>query len=525
MGNSCNIIDLLQTMVAEHPERPALIHGEAVITYRELDERSRAVGTLLQAEGVVAGQRALLLVPLGIDFYVLFLGLARIGVTVILVDPAVGQAQIRACCEMVVPDLFVGSVKAHLLRLLNPALRRIPHKFALSRFIPGSRRLDLQAINAYCNDATTTAETPVLITFTSGSTGTPKGIVRTHGFLIKQHEVLCHTIAAKTADIEMNTLPVFMLSSLARGVTVVIPAGFTGRPTSVNAVEVVAEMRRRRVTRLLAAPAFCEALAQQLAVTDETVPTLTQIYTGGGPVYPTLVETLKQRCPGVTLTAVYGSTEAEPIAHVDLSMLATQDHMAMAHGKGLVAGQPIAEIRLAILPDRTGQPLSAYGGPNGEDAFCAEQLPVNRAGEIVVSGDHVQQGYLCGDDGLTKFRVGETIWHRTGDAGYLDNMGRLWLLGRCSARIGHGEAACYPFGMEAAAMSHSGVARAAFVEVQGEGLLAVQTTREQWPALIQSLRQALPTVARFERVDKIPVDTRHGSKVLYRELQSLLVDC
>ena len=75
-----------------------------------------------------------------------------------------------------------------------------------------------------------------------------------------------------------------------------------------------------------------------------------------------------------------------------------------------------------------------------------------------------------GDDGLTKFRAGETIWHRTGDAGYLDGFGRLWLLGGCTARIGQGAAARYPFGMEAAAMSHTGVELAAFVEVNGEGV-------------------------------------------------------
>ena len=57
-------------------------------------------------------------------------------------------------------------------------------------------------------------------------------------------------------------------------------------------------------------------------------------------------------------------------------------------------------------------------------------------GEIVVSGAHVGAGYVGGvGDAETKFRVGEVIWHRTGDAGYLDAHGRLWLLGRCSARI------------------------------------------------------------------------------------------
>jgi acyl-CoA synthetase (AMP-forming)/AMP-acid ligase II len=59
-----------------------------------------------------------------------------------------------------------------------------------------------------------------------------------------------------------------------------------------------------------------------------------------------------------------------------------------------------------------------------------------RAGEVVLTGDHVLKGYLHGKcDRETKFEVDGERWHRTGDAGYFDKEGRLWLVGRCNVRI------------------------------------------------------------------------------------------
>ncbi|MEZ4682039.1 MAG: AMP-binding protein [Caldilineaceae bacterium] len=516
-----NIVGLLDTITMTTPEQVALIHGAERITYRELNHRSQAVGAFLQAQGLQPGQRALLMVPLSIDLYVIFLGLVRVGATVVLIDPAVGKAQLAACCAQAQPDLFIGSPKAHLLRLIHAPIRRIPRKFTLGWGLPGGPALRTHSVTTPCRDAPAMPDDPALITFTSGSTALPKAICRTHGFLLHQHQVLCRTLTANLGAVEMNTLPVFILSSLARGITVVIPKGFTGRPNSINAADVVRELQEHQCTRLLAAPAFCQRLVDQLAATAQTLPTIDQVYTGGGPVFPALFAKLQQGLPNATIYAVYGSTEAEPIAHLNLSTLLPTDWQMMQRGHGLLAGKPVAEIELAILPDQVGQPI----GPFTVETFAAAALPVHCAGEIVVTGAHVQKSYIDGghgDDRLTKFRVGETIWHRTGDAGYLDEVGRLWLLGRCAARMGQGATARYPFGIEAAAMSHVGVERAALVEVDGAAVLAVQTSNGEWGKLQRQLADALPTVDRIQRLVVIPVDARHGSKVLYGKVQELV---
>lgn len=98
-------------------------------------------------------------------------------------------------------------------------------------------------------------------------------------------------------------------------------------------------------------------------------------------------------------------------------------------------------------------------GPMNESDFQELLAPPGQAGEIVVCGDHVLRGYLAGiGDGETKIRVADRIWHRTGDAGWQDVDGRIWLLGRAAEKLPAfpapdglpREAFCYPFAAECA---------------------------------------------------------------------------
>lgn len=513
-----NINEMLRENVGARPEQIALIGGRERVSYRELEQRAQRVGAFFQARGVGARQRALLMVPLSVEFYALFLGLTRIGVTVVLIDPAVGSRQMDQSCQIVQPDLFIGSPKAHLLRLTNRAIAAIPRKFVLHGWLPGSERVQLTTAPADRIDVVTDPEDPALITFTSGSTGLPKAICRTHGFLYNQHNAVCNTLPAQASDVELNTLPVFILSSLARGIKTVIPEGFGRNPDMMKMERVVAQIREHGVNRLLAAPAFCKAITEHLRRNSQTLPQISQIYTGGGPVFPALLNALAERMPNATVTAVYGSTEAEPIAHVNLAEFYPDDLAAMQQGKGLLAGSPVPEIHLAILPDRDGFAI----GPFTQAEFEQYKLLANQIGEIVVSGEHVQKRYLNGDGGTTKFSVEGEIWHRTGDAGYLDARGRLWLLGRCSARLISQGAMLYPFGVEAAAMAQADVERAAFVQVNGKNVLALELHGNTGSTPAEELKCMLPQVDRVRIVDKIPVDSRHHSKVLYGELRAQL---
>jgi len=249
------------------------------------------------------------------------------------------------------------------------------------------------------------------------------------------------------------------------------------------------------------------------------LPTLRKIYTGGAPVFPRLLEALRALAPGAHVVAVYGSTEAEPIAHIEANEITERDLAAMRSGRGLIAGVPVSEIRLAVLADEWGRPRPALS----DEALKKASLPVGEVGEIVVGGDHVLKGYLGGvGDEETKFRVDGEVWHRTGDAGCIDESGRVWLHGRCAARIDDRRGRLYPFGVECVAMTFPEIRRAAVLGHGAKRLLVIEAAGNE--ALEERLRAAIDW-AQIDDVifiENIPVDKRHNAKVDYPALQEIV---
>ncbi|MDB6152306.1 MAG: AMP-dependent synthetase and ligase, partial [Chthoniobacteraceae bacterium] len=141
------------------------------------------------------------------------------------------------------------------------------------------------------------------------------------------------------------------------------------------------------------------------------------------------------------------------------------------------------------------------------------------------SGAHVLGGYLNGTGNKeTKIRVEDVTWHRTGDAGRFDEKGRLWLLGRCAAKIEDNKGLLYPFAVECAAQSSVYPRRCATLSVNGKRILVVESapalSAVEQGALIDSLAWAGLDEIKF--IKHIPVDKRHNAKVLYEELRASL---
>ena len=124
----------------------------------------------------------------------------------------------------------------------------------------------------------------------------------------------------------------------------------------------------------------------------------------------------------------------------------------------------------------------------------------------------------------SKIQVQDTVWHRTGDAGYFDDAGRLWLLGRCAAALSDYRGTVYPFQVEYAVSAVRGVRRAALIEKDGDRVLVLETSGREFRS---NCADAAKCVARFEidrivTVHRIPVDRRHDAKVDYPALAQLL---
>lgn len=461
------ISSFLETARRQGP-KPAIVSGAGeTISFDALARRSGRLASTWRTKGIKRGDIVLVAMPVGIELYVAIAALWRLGVTIVFPEPAMGVAGVRRAVEITRPRavLFTGAYR--LLPFLVPRLLGVMH-IDLSM---GSGGDDLEDVSS---------AHPALISFTSGSTGRSKAIVRSHGFLASQNAALEGLIAPRRqAETDLVAFPVFVIANLSLGTTSVLPNWRLSRHDLADPHALLAHARDHAVTRVLVPPSICEVLSG-----PGDAPSFDTVLTGGGPVFPDLLERLARRMPGIGITTVYGSTEAEPIAHQAMHEISAAQWTRMKSGGGLLAGRPINGVSLRIRED-----------------------------EILVSGAHVNKGYLGGiGDAENKVHSDGEIWHRTGDAGYLDDKGLLWLRGRLTSRAGH----IYPFDIEVTARSWPGVTQAALVPGTVPPILALdgmEGRSGEW----KNAAGAIGDIAIVKI--KIPLDRRHRSKVDYIELR------
>jgi olefin beta-lactone synthetase len=542
-----NVAELLAAPVTSTPDAPALIEGPAdrarITSFAELDRQARRIAARFRHAGIGAGDGVLFFAAPSAELYASLVAVFRVGAVAMFVETSAKRSVLDDACAMRPPRALVASPLAHLLRLRSAALRRIPRKYVTRGWVPGASPLSGRAPQTPDDSiATVEAGAPALLTFTSGSTGAPKGAIRTHDILHAQLAALSRSFAAGAGEREMVSLPIVVLINLANGATSILPDCDLRRPGAIDGGRVLAQMRALSVSRVTASPALLERLVDA-EITTGTPPgtpggmpairaaersgsgsafgALRAIVTGGGPVFPDLVSRLSAAASESRIVSVYGSTEAEPVAHVESHEVSDADRTAMRGGAGLLAGHVDAVTELRIVRRQWGTPL----GPLSAAALDAMACPPKEPGEIVVTGAHVVQGYVNGvGDEETKIRVDDRIWHRTGDVGYLDDTARLWLLGRASAVIEDQRGTLYPFAVETAARELLGVRRVAVVGHRSQRVLVVERSAED-PALdVAGALQGLSWAAidEIRVVRRLPLDRRHNSKVDYGALQKLL---
>lgn len=461
------ILAAFRAAVRRHPNRTAIIdgHGRAV-TFAALLARADDLARAWHARGIWRGDRVLLAMRVDSDLYASLAALWSLGATVVLPEPAMGLAGLRHAARATGATVFCSNGPFGVLRFVLPELWRLrqvrPH--ARGGPTPAPHDPDAREI--------------ALISFTSGTTGLPKAIPRSHGFLSAQHRAIAPLLESGPDDRDLVAFPVFVLINLASGRTSVLPNWKRSRRKNPRPSDVTGWMEQQGVTRALLPPASCEVL-----VGSPLPAALHTIFTGGGPVFPHLLHGLKTAKPSLRIICVYGSTEAEPIAHLDATDVSSADLAAMTSGQGLLAGHPVADIRVRIMDD-----------------------------EVQVAGPHVNSGYLDpAHDAENKIAEGGTIWHRTGDAGRLDDRGRLWLLGRLGTQVRLAHDTAFPFAVEVATMGWQGVRRCALMPTATGASLVIEGDvsylagwREKAGAL---------SVSSVRHIARIPMDKRHGSKV------------
>ena len=499
-----NLMTLFDKNVREIPSASALSmssRGET-LSYAGLSDRVDQAAYYFKQQGIVKGDGVLILVPMSFELYTTLLALFKLGAVAVFIDPQSSKEHIKACIQKYPLKAFIGVKKAHLLRLVNKDIRHIPLQMTIG-YLPLTKNFNKCFDQRYVDidKVVVNDDDPALITFTSGSTGKPKAAVRTHAFLLKQYEVLSKNMLFAAHQVDISTLPVFVLANLAAGMHSVIPNVNLLKPAEVDGQALLDDIIKYKATRFGGSPVLVNQITPHL--TKDTKHSLTHVYMGGGPVYPTIIYNLQQKLPRSTVYGLYGSTEAEPIAHMSSFEYSNIKVVKTHADDGLYVGKPIKEIEIKIIDsDR----LTA-GVKSLDEIECHK-------GEIIVSGEHVLKGYLNGEgDKENKIHIDGKIWHRTGDAGYFDDNGELWLLGRYSQKIISGDKVLYPFAIEAT-LFEKGYNTALIVH-EGKVCLIAEKTSPAVNLLALGIEKVI-------LVESLPRDKRHNAKIDYGALKELL---
>jgi acyl-CoA synthetase (AMP-forming)/AMP-acid ligase II len=494
-----NAASLFRDAAARMPAAVAFYSEGPDITFGALWERVGRFSAGLAARGFAPGDRAIVMLPMSVDLYVALLAVLGSGGIAVFVDPWVGFRQMARLAAHARPKAYLGTPKSHLLRLVQKELRRLD---IAPLFIHSLERGEARAGVHPVRSADR-----ALITFTTGSSGKPKGANRTHAILRAQHEQLAAEFPAAAGDVDLCTFPIFALNNLACGVPTLIPPADLRRVAKADPRAVAAAMRRCAVTTASASPPLFDRLAGLAARDPAALPRLRRLLTGGAPVTDAQLRSWQAAFPGAEIVVAYGSSEAEPVAHVGAAERLEARSSLRPLAPGYLAGKPVQGVRAKLIPLR----------PGTEEAM----------GELVVAGDHVCRDYDGDPEAAAENKIADpdgTVWHRMGDTGYFDRQGRFWIAGRIHSTIERRGQLVHPQLVEQAARGDDPrVRRVAAVGID-DRLIVVVESNDALEADVRERLAAAELPCDEVRITRrpLPVDPRHNSKIDYVKVRQWL---
>jgi acyl-CoA synthetase (AMP-forming)/AMP-acid ligase II len=529
-----NIAEHLVRSARAHPDRAAILSprgkkGWVATSFADLDQRSDAIAHGLRERGLSRGDRVAVLVRPGPALIAIVFALFKLGAVPVMLDPGMGRESAVACLARMRPRGFIGIPLAHVVRGFHAsALSSIEIAVVVgARFWPGQialRDIARPAHGAFRCADTRHADTAAIL-FTSGSTGPPKGVVYAHGMFDAQVRALKTMYAFRPLERDLACFPLFALFDAALETTCVFPRMDFSRPADCDPEAIADAILAHGCTYGFASPAVWKRVVPWCVENGVTFPTLTRALSAGAPVAPRLVADLRALiAPDGDVHVPYGATECLPVASVSGTELEDGLRLRLEGGHGSCVGHPAPGIEIQIVPLADDQ----HDGSS-------------RVGEICVRGEVVTRIYA--DDSrapsAAKIHDGATTWHRTGDAGYFDEAGRLWTVGRTAHRIDTPTGTRWPVPLENVCDLHPRVQRTALVAAGEPGraraCLVVEPMPDAWPrseserrafelemhALLRSRARRSAFASAPDRVlfhPSLPVDVRHNAKIRREEL-------
>jgi len=452
------------------PDKTALIYGDgSTMTYRQLADAADRVSALLWHRGIRKGDRVAYLGENSPEFLQVLFGAVQLGAVFVPVNTRLAPPEIAHVLGDSGSRVLIYD--AELAPRIEQALAQhdVPHVIETGEGAPerpGLARI-VRTTTAGHADAEVALDDPAAIVYTSGTTGRAKGAILTHANLtwvslncIVDYDVVSTDVALMisplfhVASLGMGALPVIL-----KGATIVLERGFEpGR-----ALELI---ERHGVTMLSGVPTTYQMMADHPNWAKTDLSSLKKLTCGGSAVPTRILNAYEER--GMSFSQGYGMTETSPGA--------TSLSPAMTRTKQGSVGLPhfFTDVRIA---DEHGA-----------------MVPRGTVGEIEISGPNVFAGYHGLPDATADAFTADG-WFRSGDLGYLDPDGYLYIADRLKDMIISGGENIYPAEVENVISDIEGVSGVAVIGVPderwGEVPWAIVTVRDGASVTTEQVREFL----------------------------------
>ena len=431
--------DLVRYSARRYGDAPAIVEGDRTLSFIEFEKQTMRLGNALLASGLRPGDRVSSVLPNCVEELLVYVALARTG----LIRVGLNARDTADDHAFKIGDSGSRALISDLEGLPDTELR-------FSR--EDVNRMAATGPDGPCDFPIDPADM-YRLAYTGGTTGRSKGVILTLRTLQAQVNgyLLEHVPGIVQGDVMLHAAPVshasgsYFLPHLVSGATSVLLPAF-------RASEFLEHLERTGAQRTFLVPTMIAALLEEPNIEDVRVPQLRQISYGASPIAPTVAER-SEEIFGQVLAQTFGQAEA-PMC---ITHLRPEDHDRVGS-----AGRPYAQtaVRIVDEEDRDVEP--------GE------------SGEIVCRGAIVSKGYWNQQEATAETH--RNGWLHTGDIGYMDADGFVFLLDRKNDMIISGGFNVYPREIEDVLTTHPAVIEAAVISIAddkwGEVVHAVVKVRE-----------------------------------------------